>query len=181
MVEREVEKTIEALLEERRTFEPPGAFVDQANVNDASVYDRAAKDPDAYWAEQAERLDWFEPFSEVMQWEPPHHKWFLGGKLNAAYNCIDRHLEANSERVAYYWIGEPGDTRTITYADLQRQVCQAANALIALGVQAGDRVAMLAHSTNDLFEMLFACYRLGALLVPLNWRLATGEDPRVIS
>jgi acetyl-CoA synthetase len=162
MVEREVEKTIEALLEERRTFEPPDAFVDQANVNDATVYDHAAKDPDAYWAEQAERLDWFEPFDEVMQWEPPHHKWFLGGKLNAAHNCIDRHLEANSERVAYHWIGEPGETRTVTYGELHAEVSRFANALKSLGVRKGDVVCVYLPMIIELPVAMLACARIGA-------------------
>jgi acetyl-CoA synthetase len=162
MVERDVEKTIEALLEERRTFEPPASFTEQANANDASIYDQAAKDADAYWAEQAERLEWFEPFGEVLKWDPPHHKWFLGGKLNAAYNCIDRHLEANSDRVAFHWIGEPGETRSITYGELHAEVSRFANALKSLGVRKGDVVCIYLPMIIELPVAMLACARIGA-------------------
>ena len=162
MVERDVEKTIEALLEERRTFEPPAGFAEQANVNDASTYDQSAKDPDAYWAEQAERLEWFEPFNEVLNWDPPHHQWFLGGKLNAAYNCIDRHLEANSDRVAFHWIGEPGETRSITYGELHTEVSRFANALKSLGVRKGDVVCIYLPMIIELPVAMLACARIGA-------------------
>jgi acetyl-CoA synthetase len=162
MAEQEVERTIEALLEERRTFEPPAGFAEASNVNDASIYERATKDPDAYWAEQAERLHWFEPFTQVLEWEPPHHKWFLGGRLNAAYNCLDRHLADNSERVAYHWIGEPGETRTITYGELHAEVSRFANALKSLGVKKGDVVCIYLPMIIELPAAMLACARIGA-------------------
>src|ERR671918_1735206 len=92
MADREVEKTIEALLSERRVFEPPREFTERANVNDESIYERAEKDPDEWWAGEAEKLDWFEKWTSVLEWTPPHHTWFVGGKLNVAHNCLDRHL-----------------------------------------------------------------------------------------
>ena len=162
MVERDIERTIEALLEQRRTFQPPEDFTAQANVRDVSVYEAAATDPDGWWASQAERLHWFKPWDEVLRWDPPHHQWFVGGKLNASYNCLDRHLEKNGERVAYYWIGEPGDQRTITYAQLHRDVSRFANALKGLGVKKGDRVAIYLPMIPELPAAMLACARIGA-------------------
>ncbi len=162
MVERDVEKTIEALLEERRTFAPPEEFTKHANVRDNSVYEQAETDPDAWWASQAERLYWFKKWDQVLRRDPPHHEWFVGGKLNASYNCLDRHLEENGERVAYYWIGEPGDKRTITYAELHRDVSKLANALKSLGVRKGDRVAIYLPMIPELPAAMLACARIGA-------------------
>jgi acetyl-CoA synthetase len=162
MVEKEVEKTIEALLQERRTFEPPEEFAKQANANDASVYERAEKDPDAWWAEQAERLDWFEKWDRVLDWDPPHYKWFVGGKLNASYNCLDRHLAQNGDRVAYYWEGEPGEKRAITYRELYEETCRFANALKKLGVKKGDPVAIYLPMIPELPVAMLACARIGA-------------------
>jgi acetyl-CoA synthetase len=162
MVEKSVDKTIEALLEERRVFEPSKEFSEQANLNDASVYDRAAKDPDAWWSGEAEHLDWFERWSTVLEWEPPHHKWFVGGKINASYNCLDRHLERRGDQVAYHWIGEPGDKRTVTYRDLYEEVCRLANALKELGVKKGDRVAIYLPMIPELPAAMLACARIGA-------------------
>ena len=162
MVEKEVERTIEALLQERRTFTPPREFAAQANLNDESVYEQAEKDPDAWWASEAEHLDWFEPWETVLEWTPPHHKWFVGGKLNAAYNCLDRHLDEHGDRVAYHWIGEPGETRTITYADLHTEVCRLANVLTDLGIRKGDRVAIYLPMIPELPAAMLACARIGA-------------------
>ncbi|MEA2510504.1 MAG: acetyl-CoA synthetase [Actinomycetota bacterium] len=162
MVEKEIEKTIEALLQERRTFEPPEEFAKQANANDASIYERAEKDPDAWWAEQAERLDWFEKWDQVLEWDPPHHKWFIGGKLNASYNCLDRHLAENGDRVAYYWEGEPGEKRAITYRELYEETCRFANALKKLGVEKGDPVAIYLPMIPELPVAMLACARIGA-------------------
>ena len=109
----------------------------------AEAYERAKADRLAFWEEQARRLDWATPWHTVLDWQAPFAKWFVGGQLNAAYNCVDRHVEAGrGDKVAFHWEGEPGDTRTITYADLLRDVCRATNALIELGVQKGDRVAI---------------------------------------
>jgi acetyl-CoA synthetase len=162
MVEKDVEKTIEALLEERRVFEPSKEFSDQANLNDASVFDRAAKDPDAWWSGEAEKLDWFERWSTILEWDPPHHKWFVGGKINAAYNCLDRHLERRGDQVAYHWIGEPGDKRAVTYKQLHEEVCRLANALKGLGVKKGDRVAVYLPMIPELPAAMLACARIGA-------------------
>jgi acetyl-CoA synthetase len=162
VADKEVEKTIEALLQERRTFEPPEDFAEQANLNDASIYIDAERDPDLWWAQQAERLDWFERWDEILEWEPPHHKWFLGGKLNVSHNCLDRHLASCGDRVAYHWIGEPGETRTITYSDLHAEVCRLANVLRGLGVQKGDRIAIYMPMIPELPAAMLACTRIGA-------------------
>ena len=162
MVEKEVERTIEALLEERRTFDPPADFSSQANLSDASVYAHAEKDPNAWWASEAEHLDWFEPWEKVLDWTPPHHKWFVGGKLNAAHNCLDRHLTQNGDRVAYHWVGEPGEKRTITYSDLHTEVCRLANVLADLGIGKGDRVAIYLPMIPELPAAMLACARIGA-------------------
>lgn len=156
------ERTIEALLEERRVFPPPEDFAAQANARDVSIYGQAETDPDAWWAQQAERLNWFEKWDRVFEWEPPFHRWFLNGKLNAAYNCLDRHLESWGDRVAYHWIGEPGDTRTVTYRDLHAEVCRLANALTSLGIGKGDVVAIYLPMVPELPAAMLACARIGA-------------------
>jgi acetyl-CoA synthetase len=154
---------IENLMSERRTFPPDPAFVAQANVS-ADLYERAEADPEAFWAELArERLDWDEPFTTTLEWDLPFAKWFTGGKLNVSYNCVDRHVErGNGDKVAYHWIGEPGETRTITYADLHREVQKAANALTELGIQTGDRVAIYMPMIPELPIAMLACARIGA-------------------
>jgi acetyl-CoA synthetase len=162
MTDRDVERTIEALLEERRVFEPPEDFVQQANINDSGVYAEAERDPDSWWAHQAERLDWAERWDKVLEWDPPHHKWFIGGKLNVAHNCLDRHLDSNGDRVAYHWIGEPGETRTITYRQLHEEVCRLANGLKDLGIKKGDRVAIYLPMIPELPAAMLACARIGA-------------------
>src|SRR5690625_2582352 len=135
--------TIRELSHEERTFDPPPEFAAQANVT-AEEYRKADEDRIGFWAEKAERITWDTPFEEVLDWsDAPFAKWYVGGKLNAAYNCVDRHVEAGlGVRVAYYFEGEGGDTRVITYSDLLREVSKAANALIELGVKAGDRVGI---------------------------------------
>jgi acetyl-CoA synthetase len=163
MVDKDVEKAIEALLEERRIFEAPVAFAEQANLKDPSVYEQASADPDGWWESQAERLDWYEKWGTVLEWKAPHHKWFLGGKLNAAHNCVDRHASAVPDRVAYYWVGEPEEhTRTITYKELHEEVCRLANVLKDLGVKRGDRVAIYMPMIPELPAAMLACARLGA-------------------
>ena len=162
MTRQEIEKTIEALLEERRTFEPPEEFARSANLNDASAYERAAKDPDAWWAEEAEHIDWFSPYDEVFDWDPPHQRWFLNGKVNASYNCLDRWLESSGDRVAYHWIGEPGENRSVTYRELHSEVCRLANVLKDLGVKKGDRVAIYLPMIVELPAAMLACARIGA-------------------
>jgi acetyl-CoA synthetase len=157
------DSALENLSREERRFEPPAELAANANLK-AEAYDRAKADPLAFWAEQAERLTWATKWDEVLDWSnAPFAKWFVGGKLNAAYNCLDRHVEAgNGEKVAYYFEGEPGDTRTITYAELHREVCQAANALTELGVQAGDRVAIYMPMIPETVMAMLACARIGA-------------------
>src|SRR3954471_652619 len=154
---------IENLLAEARTFPPDPAFTAQANAQDG-VFDEAAADPVAFWERIArETVTWREPFTQTLEWDLPFAKWFVGGKLNMAENCVDRHV-ANGlgEKVAYHWIGEPGDTRTITYADLQREVSKAANALLELGIEAGDRVAIYMPMIPELPIAMLACTRIGA-------------------
>jgi len=154
---------IEALLVEGRTFPPDPAFVAGANVT-AALYEEAERDPEAFWAAQArERISWSTPFETTLEWDLPFAKWFVGGKLNVAYNCVDRHVERGlGERVAYHWIGEPGETRTITFRDLQVLVNKAANALRELGVHEGDRVAIYLPMIPELPVAMLACARIGA-------------------
>ncbi|MDP9066917.1 MAG: acetate--CoA ligase [Actinomycetota bacterium] len=161
-MDREVERTLEALLDERRTFVPPPSFTEQALLKDAAVYAEAERDPDSWWATQAEALDWSTPWDQVLEWKPPHHRWFLGGRLNAAHNCLDRHLATNADRVAYHWIGESGEKRSITYRELHEEVCRLANVLKDLGVRKGDRVAIYLPMIPELPAAMLACARVGA-------------------
>ncbi len=151
------------LSHEERHFDPPEELAANANVT-ADAYDEAASDRLGFWARQAERITWAEPFDDVLDWsKAPFAKWFVGGKLNAAYNCVDRHVEAGrGDRVAYHWVGEPGDTRTLTYADLLEEVCKAANALTELGVKTGDLVAIYMPMIPETVIAMLACARLGA-------------------
>ena len=154
---------IEALLLEGRTFAPDPGFAARANAT-ASLYDEADADYETFWAREArERLSWFTPFATTLEWELPFAKWFVGGEINVAYNCVDRHVERGlGDKVAYYWIGEPGDTRTLTFRDLQREVNRAANALRELGVRRGDRVAIYLPMVPELPISMLACAKLGA-------------------
>src|SRR5689334_9492914 len=155
--------TLSNLSHEDRSFPPSAEFAAQANATE-DWYERADADRDGFWAEQADRLTWETKWSKVLDWEPPFAKWFVGGKLNVAVNCVDRHVEAgHGEQVALHWEGEPGDSRTITYADLQREVCKAANALTELGVAAGDRVAIQMPMIPEAAIAMLACARLGAM------------------
>ena len=154
---------IEDLLSEDRTFPPPSGFKQQALVTGAEIYDEAAEDREGFWARQAAELDWFTEWDTILEWEPPYAKWFVGGTLNVAYNCLDRHVEAGKgDKVAYHWEGEPGDTRTITYAELLDDVGKAANALKELGVGKGDRVAIYLPMIPELPTIMLACARIGA-------------------
>ncbi|GCD97193.1 acetate--CoA ligase [Embleya hyalina] len=151
------------LLREERRFAPPPALAADANVK-ADAYERAEADRLGFWAEQARRLDWAVEPQETLDWStPPFAKWFADGKLNVAYNCVDRHVEAgHGDRVAIHFEGEPGDTRTLTYADLKREVSKAANALTSLGVEAGDRVAIYLPMIPEAVISMLACARIGA-------------------
>jgi acetyl-CoA synthetase len=158
----EHESGLENLLRENRRFPPSAEFAAQANVT-ADAYAEAALDRPAFWAKQAERLSWAKHWDDVLDWKPPFAKWFVGGELNVAYNCLDRHVEAGlGDRVAYYFEGEPGDTRVITYAELTDLVCQAANTLEELGVKAGDRVAIYLPMIPETIVAMLACARIGA-------------------
>ncbi len=155
--------TIEALFAESRTFPPPGEFVTSATLADPAIYEEANADPEAFWAAQAESLSWYRKWDQVLEWDPPFAKWFLGGKLNVAYNCLDRHVEAGrGDKVAYHWEGEPGDRKSITYAELLREVSKTANALKELGVTRGDRVAVYMPMILEAPIALLACARIGA-------------------
>jgi acetyl-CoA synthetase len=156
-------ETIENLLHEQRRFPPEAGFTAQANAT-SSDYDEAARDRRAFWARQAERLDWSQQWNEVLDCSnPPFAKWFVGGRLNAAYNCLDRHVAAGrGDKVAYYFEGESGDTRVITYAQLTQMVCQAANTLTQLGVVPGDRVAIYMPMIPETVVAMLACARVGA-------------------
>ena len=155
-------KAIENLLSENRSFPPPSEFTAQANAQ-AGIHEEAAGDPEAYWMEQARsRITWFkEPTRALDDSNPPFYKWFSDGELNLSYNCLDRHLDDHGDQVAYYWIGEPGDTRTITYADLHREVSRFANALKSVGLEKGDRVAIYMGMVPELPIAMLACARLG--------------------
>jgi acetyl-CoA synthetase len=156
-------ETLSNLLHEERRFPPPPELADAANAT-AADYERADADRLAFWAEAAGRLDWARPWDQVLDWSrAPFARWFTGGRLNAAYNCLDRHVAAGlGERVAFHWEGEPGDTRTITYAELTAEVCRAANALQALGVRTGDRVAIYMPMIPETVVAMLACARIGA-------------------
>jgi acetyl-CoA synthetase len=158
------EETLSNLLKEDRRFEPPQGLAAEANLTE-EAYARAEADPEAFWAEQAERLHWDRRWDRVLDWDDaPFAKWFVGGTLNAAYNCLDRHVEeGRGDRVALHWVGEPeDDTRSVTYSELKDLVCQAANALTDLGVQKGDRVAIYMPMLLETVVAMLACARIGA-------------------
>jgi acetyl-CoA synthetase len=146
------------------TFDPPRQFREQALLSDPAVYERAARDPQAWWAEQAEQLHWFAKWDRVLDDDdPPFYKWFTGGTLNVSYNCLDRHVEAGlGDRVAFHWRGEAGDERTLTYADLLAEVQRFANALKALGVKPGDVVGIYLPMIPEVVVAMLACARIGA-------------------
>jgi acetyl-CoA synthetase len=164
MADQKAPPEIADLLQEDRTFAPAAEFSAQANVRDEEVYARAARDPEAFWAGFAQELEWSSPWSRVLEWNPPHAKWFVGGTLNASVNCVDRHVRgARRNKAALVWEGEPGDRRTLTYFDLYRQVSQFANVLKSLGVNRGDRVAIYLPLIPELAIAMLACARIGAI------------------
>jgi acetyl-CoA synthetase len=155
---------LDDLLREDRRFPPPPDFTAGAVAGDPEVYERAAADPEAYWADCAERLDWFEPWDRVLEWTPPHAKWFVGGRLNVSYNCLDRHVAAGrGDRAALMWEGEPGDRRTYTYSELLEEVSRFANALEKLGVGRGDRVTIYLPMIPEAAIAMLSCARIGAI------------------
>jgi acetyl-CoA synthetase len=156
-------KAIEALLLEGRRFAPPAPFTARAAAADPEVYARAERDPEGFWAAAASELHWFRRWDRVLDWNLPYAQWFVGGTTNLAYNCLDRQLElGRGGKTAYIWEGEPGDTRTMTYAELHRDVCRFANVLKSLGVRRGDRVAIYLPMIPELPIAMLACARIGA-------------------
>ena len=155
-------QTLENLLHEDREFPPSDVFRAQANAR-PGIHEEAAADPLAFWRRQAlERITWFKEPTEVLDdTNPPFYKWFKDGELNLSYNCLDRHLEEHGDQVAYDWIGEPGDTRTLTYTDLAKEVNRFSNGLKSLGLQRGDRVAIYMGMIPELPIAMLACARLG--------------------
>jgi acetyl-CoA synthetase len=154
---------IENLFSEGRTFPPPDEFKADALVTDWSLHEQAEQDLEGFWAEEAGRLRWTKPWDQVLEWNLPFAKWFVGGRLNVSDNCLDRHVEAGGgDKVAYHWEGEPGDTRTITYEQLRDDVARFANGLKSIGVQRGDRVNIYMGMVPELPVAMLACARLGA-------------------
>jgi acetyl-CoA synthetase len=152
------------LLREDRTFSPSVEFKARAHVRDESLYAEAERDPEAYWARFARELEWSKPWDRVLDWQPPHAKWFVGGTINASVNCVDRHVGGpRRNKAAIIWEGEPGDRRTLTYFDLYRDVSQFANVLKSLGVRKGDRVAIYMPLIPELAIAMLACARIGAI------------------
>jgi acetyl-CoA synthetase len=156
-------EALEALLQEGRTFPPPESFRDQALVTGTELYDDAERDWQGFWARQALALDWEQEWTTILDWDLPFAKWFVGGRLNVSYNCLDRHVAAgHGDQVAFYWEGEPGDTRILTYADMLAETCRVANALKSIGVTKGDRVAIYLGMVPELAITMLACARIGA-------------------
>ena len=157
---------IESILKEARVFPPSAQFASAAHVKNLADYERlyarSMQDPDGFWAEVAGALDWFRPWTRVLDWQLPHARWFEGGQLNVSHNCLDRHLKTRGDKAALHWAGEPGDARTLTFAELHREVCRCANALRALGVKKGDRVAIYMPMIPEAAIAMLACTRIGA-------------------
>ena len=162
------EATIESILKEKRVFNPPTEFSEQASIKSMEEYKKlyalAAKDPSGFWAKLAEKeLHWFKRWGKTLDWQPPFAKWFVDGKINISYNCLDRHLDTDrKDKPALIWEGEPGDSRTLTYAQLHQEVCQMANAIKKLGVKKGDRVGIYMPMIPEAAIAMLACARIGA-------------------
>ena len=156
-------ETIESLLSENRVFEPSAKFSSKANFNDPTIYEKADSDWQGFWASWAERLDWFQKWDQILEWNPPYAKWFLNGKLNACYNCVDRHAKNhNAQKTAIISEGEPGDTKKLTYEQLRDEVAKTSNALKQLGVKKGDIVCIYMPMVAELAIAMLACARIGA-------------------
>lgn len=155
---------LDDLLVETRFYDPPPAFAAAAHIRDEAIRERGWAEPERFWEEEARRLDWMAPWSRVLEWKPPHAKWFVGGKLNVSVNCLDRHLKSSKRNAAaLIWEGEPGDKRVLTFWEMHREVCRAANALKRLGVKKGDRVAIYMPMVPELPMAMLACARIGAI------------------
>jgi acetyl-CoA synthetase len=162
-----VTTNIESLQQEERVFPPPPSFSEQAHIKSMAELERlraqATADPEGFWARMAEELHWFKRWDKVLQWDPPHAEWFVGGKINISYNCLDRHLSTwRRNKAALIWEGEPGDSRTLTYQQLHSEVCKFANVLKRAGVEKGDRVALYLPLIPELAISMLACARIGA-------------------
>jgi acetyl-CoA synthetase len=160
-------KDIQSLLTEERRFAPPEAFAAAARCGTFDeykrLYDESINSPDTFWSRVADELHWFKKWDAVLEWDPPHAKWFVGGETNISYNCLDRHLDGpRADKTAFIWEGEPGDSRTLTYRELHREVCKFANALKGLGIQKGDRVCLYMPMVPELPIAMLACARIGA-------------------
>ncbi len=159
--------TIQSVSREARSFPPPADFAARALINDAAAYEklyrRSIDDPEGFWAETARaELTWSRDFKKVLDWKLPYSKWFEDGQINLSANCLDRHLATRGDKVALDWEGEPGDTRTLTYRELHAEVCKFANAMKALGIVAGDRVAIYMPMIPEAAVAMLACTRIGA-------------------
>src|SRR5215208_7481163 len=155
---------IDVLLQENRRFAPPADFAREALVADQGVYQYAARDPEGYWAEMAEQLEWFRRWDRVLDWQPPRANWFAGGTINASVNCLDRHVRGvRRNKAALVWEGEPGDRRTLTYWELYVEVNRFANVLHGLGVKRSDRVAIYLPLIPECAIAMLACARVGAI------------------
>jgi acetyl-CoA synthetase len=164
MADNETQSGFDALLQENREFAPSDAFRANANINDPEVWAKAAADREGFWAGWAEQLDWDQKWDRVLDWQPPYAKWFVGGKINASYNCLDRHLATRGDKVALIWEGEPtGEIRKLTYRELHEEVSRFANALQNLGVTTGDRVAIYMPLIVEAAVAMLACARIGAI------------------
>ncbi len=160
----EEREDLEVLLRDEETFSPPEDFVKQANFSDPSIYDEAEADFEAWWERWAKELDWFEQWDTVLEWNPPWAKWFKEGKINASHNCLDRHVEAgNGDKVAFHWIGEDGDRKDLTYADLLDSTKRFANVLKSLGVEKGDVVGIFMPMVPETPAAMLGCARIGAV------------------
>ena len=161
-------QNFDSVLHETRVFPPPAEFAAKAQANGMAAYQelyrRSIEEPEAFWAEIAGELDWFTPWTKVLDWQPPRAQWFVGGKLNICHNCVDRHaLGKRSDKTAIIWEGEPGEVRRLTFRELHGEVQRFANVLKDLGVKKGDRVAIYMGMTPELAIALLACARIGAV------------------
>ncbi len=167
--EAKTTKQIANVMNETRVFPPSGEFSRNASIGSMeayqAIYEESIADTEKFWESEAkEHLHWFQPFTKTLEWQEPLAQWFLGGKTNVSYNCLDAHVQAGrGERVAFHWEGEPGDTRTITYAELTKEVCRFAAALTQLGIQKGDRVSIYMPMVPELPVAMLACARIGAI------------------
>lgn len=159
--------TITSVSRETRIFEPPAAFADKAHIGSRKQYEalyrQSIDDPEGFWAEQAKAFHWFTPPTQTLLWDPPHARWFEGGKTNLAYNCLDRHLQTRGEQTAIVWEGEPGDRRTLTYRELHEETSKLGNAMRALGISEGDRVGIYMGMVPEAAIAMLACARIGAI------------------